>query len=143
MMIKEVMTPNPITVAPTTSVLEAARMMREYDLGSLPVSDRGNLTGFITDRDIVIRCVANESDPKQTQVHAVMSPEIICCAPESPASEALELMASRQVHRLPVVDEDKKLVGIVSIGMLADLGDEPKAVCETIREVRSPTTPAV
>jgi len=140
MRIAEIMTPQPITIETQATAQAAAKIMRDHDLGSLPVIDGERLVGFLTDRDIAVRCVARGSDSSKERVDAIMSPDLVCCNVDQPPEEVLELMATRQVQRLPVVDAEERLVGIVNTGKLAESCDKPDAVCETIRAVRQPIT---
>jgi len=121
--VHEVMTDRPRCVTPETSVSEAARLMKSDDVGSLPVLEDDRLTGIVTDRDIVIQAVAEEKDPRGMPVREVASREVVTIGPEEDLSEALKLMASHQVRRIPVVDEDSRLVGIVA---QADIAREVK-----------------
>jgi CBS domain-containing protein len=138
MRISDLMTPAPITVAADASVATAAMTMRDHDLGSLPVVDNDQLVGFITDRDIVVRCVASDNDCSSTPIKEIMSADVFCCRDEHTPEEAMECMAIQQVQRLPVLDAKDRLVGIVSIGKLAESCGEPTAVCATIKAVRRP-----
>jgi CBS domain-containing protein len=138
MRITDLMTPNPITVASDATASTAAKIMRDHDLGSLPVVDQDRLVGFITDRDIIVRCVANDGDCSSKPISAIMSPEIFCCRADQTPTEVMEVMAIQQVRRLPVVDANERLVGIVSIGKLAEAGSAPESVCATIKAVREP-----
>jgi len=139
MHIADLMTTNPITDAADATASTAAKIMRDHDLGSLPVVNKDRLVGFITDRDIIVRCVANDGDCSSRPISEIMSPEIFCCRDEQTPQEVMELMAIRQVRRLPVVDANERLVGIVSIGRIAEAGDQPEAVCSTIKAVRQTT----
>ena len=138
MRIREIMTPNPITVASDATASTAAKIMRDHELGSLPVVEEGRLVGFITDRDIIVRCVANDADCTTRPIREVMSPQVFWCRDDHTPQEVMESMAIQQVRRLPVVDANERLVGIVSIGKLAETGGEPEAVCATIKSVRHP-----
>jgi CBS domain-containing protein len=119
MKVKEVMTGRPECIAPTATVQEAAARMRSLDVGSLPVCDNDRLVGVITDRDIAVRSVAEGHDPTRDHVRETMSPGIIYCFDDQDAKEAADLMGEKQVRRLPVLDRNKQLVGIVSLGDLA------------------------
>jgi CBS domain-containing protein len=113
----EVMTPAPVTSRPDDAVIDAARLMRSYDVGALPVvRDDHNpvLVGVITDRDIAIRVVADGRDPGTTQVRDVMSTEVICCRTNDLYQEALQTMGKHQLRRMPVVDENRRVVGIIA-----------------------------
>ncbi|HEX5129711.1 MAG TPA: CBS domain-containing protein [Usitatibacter sp.] len=117
MKISDVMTPNPKTVAPGDDLQMAARIMRDEDAGSVPVVEDGRVIGLVTDRDIVIRAVA-DGDFDCT-VEDICSDDVVCVRPEQSTAEAAELMSEHQIRRLPVVDDDDRLMGIVSLGDLA------------------------
>jgi CBS domain-containing protein len=121
--VREVMTDRPRCITPDTPVSEAARLMKSDDIGSLPILEGEKLTGIVTDRDIVVQAVAEEKDPRGMPVREVASREVVTIGPEEDLSEALKLMASYQVRRIPVVDEDNRLVGIVA---QADVAREVK-----------------
>ncbi len=123
--IRELMTSNPRTVDPSTPVVEAARTMKEEDVGPVPVVDGDTLVGIITDRDIVLRVVAEGRDPQSTTVGDVASRELVTVDPQQGLDEALRLMAQHQVRRLPVCEEDGRLVGIVAQADVArEVGDQ-------------------
>jgi len=117
MNIREVMTPNPRCVAPAETIQNAARIMREEDTGAVPVVENGKVLGMITDRDIVIRVVAEGARLDQP-VRDVVTRDVVCATPEMSTRQASELMSEHQVRRLPVVENDR-LVGIVSLGDIA------------------------
>ncbi len=125
MRVSEVMTRNVQLASPTDTVQRAARMMAELDAGILPVSDGDHLVGMITDRDIVIRAVAEGRDP-ETKVRDIMSPEIKYCFEDEDVDHVARNMGDIQVRRLPVVNRDKRLVGIVSLGDIALSGDSDR-----------------
>jgi CBS domain-containing protein len=112
--IRELMTSNPRTVDPSTPVVEAARTMKEEDVGSVPIVDGDTLVGILTDRDIAVRVVAEGRDPQGTTAGEVASRDVVTVDPQQALDEALRLMARYQVRRLPVVEEDGRLVGIVA-----------------------------
>ena len=112
--IRDLMTTNPRTVEPSTPVAEAARVMKQEDVGPVPIVEDGRLAGILTDRDIVIRVVAEGLDPQSTTVGEVASRDLVTIDPEQTLDEALRLMAEHQVRRLPVTEEDGRLVGIVA-----------------------------
>jgi CBS domain-containing protein len=111
--VRDAMTEDPCSIGASAAVVEAARLMREEDIGSLPITDDETLVGMITDRDITMRVVAEASDPHMTSVGDVCSRDLISVAPDNDLEEALQLMARHQVRRLPVV-ENGRLVGIVA-----------------------------
>ena len=141
--VREVMTDNPRCVTPETPVSEAARLMKSEDVGSLPILEGEKVTGVITDRDIVIRAVAEEKDPRGMPVREVASRELVTIRPDEDLSEALKLMASYQVRRLPVVDEDNTLVGVIAQADIAMEGKE-KDFAHMVEDIsRTPTGPRV
>jgi len=122
--IRDIMTSNPQTVEPGKTVVDAARIMKQEDAGVVPVTENGRLTGMVTDRDIAIRVVAERKDPKSTTVREVASTDLVTIDPEQDLDEALRLMAKHQVRRLPVVEEDGRLVGVVAQADVARQGDD-------------------
>jgi CBS domain-containing protein len=111
--VRDAMTEDPRSIGASASVVEAARLMREDDIGSLPITDDEELVGMITDRDIALRVVAEAADPTTTPVGDVYSQDLISVEPDKDLEEAVQLMARHQVRRLPVV-ENGRLVGIVA-----------------------------
>ena len=139
--VHEVMTDRPRCVTPETPVAEAAQLMATEDVGSLPILDGEQLAGMVTDRDIVIRAVAKGKDPKGMPVREVASRDLVTVHADDDLSNALQLMASHQVRRLPVVDDDNTLVGIVAQADIAFEAKE-KAVGEMVEDIsKSPTGP--
>jgi CBS domain-containing protein len=134
--IKEVMTPSPTTVEPDASVVEAARTMRERDTGIVPVVENGKLIGTVTDRDIVVRLIAEGRDPGSATVREIASTDLVTVDPQQELDEGLRLMAQHKVRRLPVVEEDGRLVGIVSQADVARQEDDARTgvVVEQISE---------
>ncbi len=119
MLVKEIMSKNPVTISQEESAAVAARLLSRHNLGSLPVcGSDGRLRGIVTDRDIVLRCVAAENDPDITPVREIMSRSMITVSPEDDVRSAAQLMAGRQVRRLPVVEKGK-VVGVLSLGDMA------------------------
>ena len=111
--VRDAMTENPRSIGASTSVVEAARLMREQDIGSLPITDDEKLVGMLTDRDITTRVVAEAADTTSMSVEDVYSRDLVSVEPDEDLDEALQLMARHQVRRLPVV-ENGRLVGIVA-----------------------------
>ena len=134
---RDVMTREPVTLGPGATMGEAATLMRQEDCGSIPIVEDGRLVGIVTDRDIVIRAVAAGKDPRSTPVSDVMSADPVCIEPGTSLDEAQELMAERQVRRLPVV-EDGKLVGILVIGQVARREPDEEQTGETLKEISQP-----
>jgi CBS domain-containing protein len=112
--IRDLMTSSPSSLESAGSVIEAARVMRDEDTGIVPIVDGDRLVGTVTDRDVAVRVVAEGKDPQSTTVGEIASRELVTIDPQQDLDEALRLMARHQVRRLPVVEEDGKLVGIVS-----------------------------
>ncbi|MET8295603.1 CBS domain-containing protein [Streptomyces sp. NPDC005180] len=116
--VREVMTGNPVAVARTTSLAEAARVMRDADIGDVLVVDEGRLRGILTDRDLVVRAVAGDRDPAETAVEAVCTTDLVTVGPDEGVDQAITLMRRKALRRLPVVTGDGELVGVVSLGDL-------------------------
>lgn len=135
--VKQVMTSNPATVEADASVTEAGRIMRDQDTGIVPVIEDGRLVGTVTDRDIVVRVLAAGRDPQSTSVQEVASTDIVTVDPQQELDEALRLMARHQVRRLPVVEEEGRLVGIVSQADVARQADD-KRTGELVEEISRP-----
>jgi CBS domain-containing protein len=112
--IRDLMTSNPTTIEPDRTVVDAAKLMRDENAGLIPVVEGQKLIATITDRDITIRVVAEGKDATSTNVRDVASTRLVTVDPDQDLDEALRLMAKNQVRRLPVVEEDGKLVGIVA-----------------------------
>jgi CBS domain-containing protein len=141
--VREHMTDRPRCVTPETRVSEAAELMASEDVGSLPILDGEKLTGVVTDRDIVIRAVAAKKDPQGMPVREIATHDPVTVRADDDLSEALRLMASHQVRRLPVVDENDQLVGVLAQADVA-LGAKEKAVGEMVEEIsKTPTGPRV
>ncbi len=119
MKVSELMNKNVISISPDESTSLAARLLYRHNIGSLPVcSSEGKLRGIVTDRDIVLRCVAAESDPEHTPVREIMSRSPVSAAPDDDVRLAADIMAAHQIRRLPVTS-DGKLVGMLSLGDIA------------------------
>jgi CBS domain-containing protein len=121
--IQEAMTSNPTTIAPTTPAQEAARKLKAEDVGALPIVEDGKLVGVITDRDLAIRVLAEGKDV-ETPVAEIASKDVVTVDPQQTLEEAARLMAKHQVRRLPVVEEDGKLVGILAQADVAQTGHD-------------------
>jgi CBS domain-containing protein len=139
--VRDVMTTRPRCVSPDTPVTEAAELMESEDVGALPVLEGDELAGMITDRDIVIRAIARGKDPRGMPVRDVTTRDVVAIRGDEDLSEALKLMATHQVRRLPVVDDSNHLVGVLAQADVAREARE-KAVGETVEEIsRSPEGP--
>lgn len=124
---KEIMTKEVKYIEPNTKVKEAARLMNEMDIGFLPVGENDRIIGIVTDRDITIRSVAKGHNPEQVTVREIMTPKCLYCLAEAEIEEVAENMGKNQIRRLPVLNEEKRLVGIVSLGDLVCKGSKEHA----------------
>ena len=124
--IREAMTANPCSIDAGKSVAYAAKMMRDEDVGIAPIVEGDRLVGVLTDRDIAVRVVAESRDPEQVKAAEVASRDVVTLDPEQDLDEALRLMARHQVRRLPVVEEDGRLVGVVAQADVARQADEQR-----------------
>lgn len=138
--VRELMTRNVRTCTPETSLRDAARIMSELNCGSLPVVRGERLEGIITDRDIVLRCVATGRDPGTATVRECMTAPAITASPEMDAHACADLMASRQIRRLPVV-ENGRLVGIVALGDLATERIHVDEAGQALSQISQPAQP--
>ena len=132
--IREAMTSNPCAIEADRSVAYAAKMMKQEDVGLAPIVESGRLVGALTDRDIVVRVVAEGKDPDTVSVRDVSSENLVTIDPQQGLDEALSLMARYQVRRLPVVEEDGRLVGVLAQADVAE-GAKPKKTGEMIEEI--------
>ena len=135
MKVKEVMTPKVIRISPEETAAVAARTLTHYNIGVLPVCGAdGNVCGMLTDRDIVIRCLATGHRPEDTPVRAIMTNTVISARPDMDVTAAASLMARRQVRRLPVV-ESGKLCGMISLGDLSRNEDTAPDAADALAEI--------
>lgn len=133
---REIMTSNVRTAAAETPLREVAELMREGDMGSVPVVDGGKLVGIVTDRDIVVRAVAEGKGP-ETPVGEAMTSEVFSVKPDDFVFEAIRLMGDRQIRRIPVVAEDGSLAGIIAIADVALEVEDQREIAETLEEISS------
>jgi CBS domain-containing protein len=141
MRIREIMTPRVEVIHPDATLEAAAGKMKRLDVGPLPVCDGERLVGMLTDRDITVRATSEGRDPRTTRVRDIMTEEVFFCFDDQDVREAAEIMQRAQIRRLPVVNRDKRLVGIVALGDLAvQTGDEELAG-EVLEEVSEPAEP--
>src|SRR5919109_2967298 len=131
MQVQEIMTRNVELTNPNTTVRDVARKMRADNIGALPVGENDRLVGMVTDRDILMRTVAEERAPGNTSVREVMSEKVYYCFEDEDVDKAAQIMAEHQVRRLPVLNRDKRLVGVVA---LADLGRRDTEAAKTALE---------
>lgn len=140
MKVRDVMTADVVTASPDTTLEEIATMMKNEDTGAIPIVDEDELLGIVTDRDIVIRCVAEGRDPSEVSAEDILTDDLDVVDPDTDVAEALDMMGRRQIRRLPVV-ADGALVGMISIGDLAvkqgdeqDTGEALKDVSRGVKE---------
>lgn len=141
MKLKDIMTPNPTCVAPEDSLQDAARKMRDLNVGPMPVCDNNRLAGMLTDRDIVLSAVAEGKDPRTTHVREAMTQGVVYAFEDQDINEAAQTMREKQIRRLLVLNRDKKLVGIVSLGDLATTNDDQQQSGAVLQEVSEPSAP--
>jgi CBS domain-containing protein len=127
MQLNRIMTEYVEVIAPEMSIQEAAEQMRALDVGVLPVWSGDRVVGIVTDRDLAVRAVADGRDPKSTTVEEIMTRQIAYCFEDQDIEEAERVMEKNQIRRLPVLDHDNRIVGIVSLGDLAIKDDENRA----------------
>jgi CBS domain-containing protein len=132
--LRDVMTPNPVTVGPSATLQEAARIMRDEDTGVVPIVENGRPVGVVTDRDIVVRAVADGAEGARRSVRDVASSDLITVPPDMTTEQAAELMAERQVRRVLVCENDR-LVGVASIGDLAVKGRDDQRMGDTLEDI--------
>jgi CBS domain-containing protein len=133
----EVMTPSPTACNPQHTAIDAAELMRREDCGLLPVvsEDGKKLIGVLTDRDIVLKVVAEGRDPRSTAVSEVMTTDVVTCLPQESVEMAMEQMATRQVRRIPIVDRDGSLVGIVAQADVATRIANPQETGQIVQAI--------
>ena len=142
MQVKDVMTRGVECITPRETIANAAKKMKKLDVGALPIcGDNDRLAGIITDRDITIRAIADGCAPQQTRVDEVMTPGIVFCFDDDDVAEAAHLMEDRQIRRLAVLNHDKRLVGIVSLGDLAVKSHNDRLSGEALERVSEPAMP--
>ena len=137
MLVRDIMTREVQLLAPHDTLQEAARRMRDGNIGSLPVAEGDRLVGYVTDRDLVVRGLAQGFSP-DTHVHDVMTDQVLYCFEDEDVEDVAANMAQNQVRRLPVLSRDKRLVGIVALGDLAIRGEDASAE-DALEGVSRPT----
>ena len=134
----DVMTDNPVYALPDDTVEKVAQLMKKEDIGPVPVVDdeqNKRLVGIVTDRDLALKVVAEGRDPQTTKVEDVMTRKLITCRPDDDVESAMKAMAQYQLRRIPVVDNDNRLVGIISQADVATRVDEPEKTAEVVKEI--------
>jgi len=137
MRVKDVMTAGVELATPSQTIRQAALLMEKNDCGVLPVADKDSLVGMITDRDIAVRAVAAGKGPK-TPVREIMSEEVLYCFEDQELDEVAHNIADIKVRRLPVVNREKRLVGILSLGDMANKADGEDCAADALRAVSQP-----
>lgn len=137
MKLKDITTDVVQTLAPATTLADAATAMRDGDLGWMPVKEGDKVIGIVTDRDIVVRGLATGMQPKTSTVRDVMSKEVLSCNADDSVDDAAELMQREQVRRLVVLDDNGRLAGVVSLADLARKGDDDQSA-EVLEQVTQP-----
>ncbi len=141
MKLRDVMTQRVRSISPDSTLKEAAEQMRSLDAGSLPVCEAGKLLGIITDRDITVRSTAGDLRPSEAQVRDAMTNDLVYCFEDEDVDRAAELMERRQIRRLPILDRNMQLVGIVSLGDLATRQHNHQLSGEVLEQVSQPGQP--
>ncbi len=134
----EVMTKNPLCCLPEDLVTKAAGLMKSENIGSIPVIENEptkKLVGIVTDRDLTLKILAEGLDAKSTKVEAVMTRKVVTCHAEDDLQKALDAMAEHQLRRIPVVDGDNKIVGIIAQADVATRVDQPQKTAEMVKEI--------
>ncbi len=133
---REIMTANVQTASKEMSIGAVARLMRNGDCGSMPVVESGKLVGIVTDRDIVVRAIAEDKD-SETQIGDVMTTEIYSVKPDDFVFEAIRLMGDKQIRRVPVITETGELVGIIAMADIVLEMEDEREIAETLEEISS------
>ncbi len=133
--VRDVMIPAVVTIEPSATLIDAARRMKEANVGVLPIVDGGILRGIVTDRDLVVRAMAAGVDPARTPVADCATRDLVCARPDSSIEDAMEVMADSQVGRLPVVDHDDRLVGILTLSSMALRARDDGDALDTAKQV--------
>jgi CBS domain-containing protein len=135
MKVHEIMTKDVVFIDPTLPIAKAAEKMRHLDIGFLPVCENDRLTGTVTDRDITVRSVAQGRDPRLAPVREIMTQEIFYCYDDEDVERAAEYMKENEVRRLVILNRDKRLVGVVSLGDIARTQGEKELAGETLGDI--------
>ncbi len=141
MQVKEIMTSEFEMINSSDSVMNAAKKMQSLNIGFLPVREENRIVGIITDRDIVIRCLAEGKQASDTAVSEVMSSETAGCSAESDISEAAQIMKDNKIRRLIVLDRENRPAGVISLGDIAAKSHIENLVGETLQGVSQPCSP--
>jgi len=140
--LSEIMTRDVQSIENTSTVQQAAQLMKKLNVGCIPVTENGRVVGIITDRDVVMRNVADGKTPENTRVDEVMSKSLITATPDMDVHRAADMMAQNQIRRLPVLEKDR-MVGIVSIGDLAVRNIYENEAGEALSSISKPSRPSL
>ena len=135
---EEIMTPNPICCLPTDSVKKVSETMLREDLGSIPVIDNDQsqkVIGILTDRDLVLKVMAAGINPKRTKVEAVMTRKVVSCRADDDVEKAIDSMSKNQLRRIIVVNEEYKILGIISQADVATRVNKPQKTADLVKDV--------
>ena len=134
----EVMTKNPVCCLPDDMVMKAAELMKSQNIGSIPVIENEQtqkLVGIVTDRDLALKIIAEGRDARSMKVESVMTREVVTCRADDDLQKALDAMAEHQLRRMPIVDNDNKVVGIIAQADVATRADQPEKTAEMVKEI--------
>ncbi len=140
---EEVMTKNPVCCVPSDNVVKVAEMMKRENIGPIPVIENEQtrkLVGIVTDRDLAMKIVAEGRDARSTKVEAVMTHKVVTCRAEDDLQKALEAMSEHQLRRIPIVDNDNKILGIIAQADVATRVDQPEKTAEMVKEISQSST---
>ena len=135
---KEVMTSNPVCCLPDEMVIEVAHLMKSNNVGSIPIIENREtheLIGILTDRDLAMKVIATGRDPAKTKISEVMKQRPFTCLESDDVQKALDIMATQQVRRIPVIDQNRRIVGIIAQGDIAIRLDEPAKTAELVEKI--------
>jgi CBS domain-containing protein len=138
MKLRDILTRDPEVVRPDLSIQAAALKMKTLDIGMLPVCNGDRLVGTVTDRDIAVRAAAEGRDPGTTLVHEIMTPDLIYAFEDQTVEDAAELMEKHQIRRLPVLNKEKRLVGVISLGDVAVRSGDEHLSWEILERISEP-----
>jgi CBS domain-containing protein len=134
----EVMTKNPVCCLPNDMAIKVAEMMKKDNVGSIPVIENAQtqkLVGIVTDRDLTLKVVAEGRDAKSTKVESIMTHKVVTCLAEDDLQKALDAMAEHQLRRIPVVDNDNKILGIIAQADVATRVNQPEKTAAVVKEI--------
>ncbi len=133
-----VMTKNPICCQPSDSVMKVAQWMKRENIGSIPVIENDEtrkLVGIVTDRDLAMKVVGQGADPKSVQIEAVMTYKLVTCRPDDDIQRALDMMSEHQLRRIPIVNDENKILGIISQADVAIRVNQPEKTAEVVKDI--------